>query len=203
MSDNILTGIKFCNYLALVVKNNYRYSSVRAYLNGYSTVGKNGEYPSGFTDNGFLQRAFTSNTRQLIQNWAVNNSKDTTKPEAYQVLLGGYQNNDACSNTTDRIFLLSMNDVTNPNYGFQKYDVSDTARIRSVTDYALANGIWYSEGRGGCWWTRSPAGDGGKSVRYIASTDERHFDGGDFSDNYKDADTYYYGVVPAMWVELP
>ncbi len=76
------------------------------------------------------------------------------------------------NNTTDCIYLLSVNEVENADYGFE----SDAARKSNNTDYARYNHT-YSNETGNCnWWLRSPGmmRDFASFVRYNGevSTDD-------------------------------
>lgn len=51
-----------------------------------------------------------------------------------------YSNSNICSNTKDRVYLLSKKDIYNENYGF----VDDESRLA------------YYNGKADDWWTRSP-----------------------------------------------
>ncbi len=74
--------------------------------------------------------------------------------------------------TTDKVFLLSLEDVLNPEYGFSSdCSTSDIARRCAPTAYAVAQGAWVTEeswpdkyktsdGEPTCqWWLRSPGDD--------------------------------------------
>ena len=93
--------------------NNYKESDIRKWLNGE-----------------FIDKAFYYD-RSLIEPTVVDNSVNSTKD---------YTNSNICSNTTDRVYLLSRQDVFNENYGF----VDDESRLA------------YYNGEIDCWWTRSP-----------------------------------------------
>lgn len=61
--------------------------------------------------------------------------------------------------TSDKITLLSYDDVLNTSYGFSSSSSAyDTARQRKGTDYAKCQGLWVSSSYGGAplWWLRSP-----------------------------------------------
>ncbi len=144
--------------------NNYEHSMIRAYLNGLSFVRR---YSDGaeeltnsiFEDAGFLQTAFTQNEQEHIALTDVDNSEATTADFAAALEPASEY---ICADTQDRIFLLSLQDVTNPEYGFAGTETDDPARYRTVTDYARAIGAWTSvaaESDGtGRWWLRSPYG---------------------------------------------
>jgi hypothetical protein len=142
-----------------IENNNYRYSTLRAKLNGLDfsanmdSKGKPGVNFSGNTPGvfseagGFLNNAFSIQEQQEIQTSEVDNSAASTiNPN----------NTYACANTYDKVFALSYQDLSNANYGFD----STSALEAIVTDYARATGVyasmseyWLGEGS---YWTRSP-----------------------------------------------
>ena len=93
--------------------NNYKESDIRKWLNGE-----------------FLNKAFYYD-RALIVPTDVDNSVSSTMD---------YSNSNICSNTKDRVYLLSKKDIYNENYGFVD-DESRLAYYNDEVDY---------------WWTRSP-----------------------------------------------
>ena len=93
--------------------NNYKESDIRKWLNGE-----------------FLNKAFYYD-RALIVPTDVDNSVSSTMD---------YSNSNICSNTNDRVYLLSKKDIYNENYGF----VDDESRLA------------YYNGEVDYWWTRSP-----------------------------------------------
>lgn len=130
----------------------------------------------------FLNKAFNAEEQAQIQNTTVSADKN---PE---------YNTNPGNATTDKVFLLSINEV-------EKYFNSDEARKCAPTAYAKAQGAYTSDiyktasGAATCWWwLRSP----GYSQNYAAIV------------NY-DGSVYYYGnlvnyandaVRPALWINL-
>jgi hypothetical protein len=104
----------------------------------------------------------------------------------------------ACEDTQDKIFLLSLSEVLNTEYGFSNdwYDCTIYRRMW-VSDYARATGARISTERSyygnGYWWLRSP-----NNAREMAR------DAG--PDGQADISNYVYsaetGVVPALWIRL-
>lgn len=127
----------------MVDNNNYEYSDIRAWLNGYDGTSYGVE---DYTGIGFLDIAFTKEEQKIIKTTLVDNSvestKDTTNPHKY-------------NNTNDKIYLLSYKDVTNSSYGFKAVG-EDVQKQAAVTDYALARGCSAFNNRIGSWWLRSP-----------------------------------------------
>lgn len=110
-----------------VKANNYEKSTIRTWLNET-----------------FFNLAFSANDIAKIQTVEVDNSAVTT----------GYADNAyACSNTSDKVFLLSYKEVT-------EYFNSNALRCKKTTDYAKANGAYTfkldlpTDGNGN-WWLRS------------------------------------------------
>lgn len=173
-----------------VYANNYKYSTIRAYLNGkYETDDIQSDV---YTDKGFLQTAFTSAAQSRIADTLVDNSELTTgyDSESYATY--------TCDDTTDKIFLLSMSEVVNTDYKFDPYNiVSDASnhktRLRLSTDFARANNVYQSSATyNGYWWVRSPFKSSQTSVRAVTYA-------GALSGN-SDANTAYYGIVPALTI---
>ncbi len=95
--------------------------------------------------------------------------------------------------TSDKITLLSYNDVLNTSYGFSSsYNTNDTARQRKSTDYAQCQGCWTSTSSSyagnSWWWLRSPY------YSYYAT--EVDYDG--WAGSYYNVDSTYRGIVPAL-----
>ena len=130
----------------------------------------------------FLNKAFNAEEQAQIQNTTVSADKN---PE---------YNTNPGNATTDKVFLLSINEV-------EKYFNSDEARKCAPTAYAKAQGAYtsdsYKTASGAatcCWWLRSP----GYYQYYAALV-------------FDDGSVYYYGnyvrsasvaVRPALWINL-
>ena len=130
----------------------------------------------------FLNKAFNAEEQAQIQNTTVSADKN---PE---------YNTNPGNATTDKVFLLSINEV-------EKYFNSDEARKCAPTAYAKAQGAYTSDnyktasGAATCWWwLRSPGAD----PTYAAIVNI-------------DGSVYYYGslvnyahdaVRPALWINL-
>ena len=177
-----------------VYANNYKYSTIRAYLNG--TYESNDPQTNTYTNKGFLQTAFTEKAQNLIATTTVDNSATSTTDSGNNL---NQATSYACANTNDKIFLLSEKEVTTSSYGFASYNsyAPPNTRIRVTTDFAKANYAYYwaTDGYGGWWWLRSPAFD---SKNYALAVDI----GGCV--NYYRNDVYYaFGnVVPALTISL-
>ncbi len=132
-----------------IYANNYEYSNIRAWLNGYNGTDYN---VSDYTNKGFIDIAFTEVEKLLINSTLVDNSLSST---------GDTTNNYICNNTTDKIYLLSYSDATNTSYGFRSSSSAyDVARQAQVSDYARSKGCYMYTSTNylgnGPWWLRSP-----------------------------------------------
>ena len=104
--------------------------------------------------------------------------------------------------TTDKVWLLSINEVTNKYTGDKVYNcfTDNTSRMCAPTKYAVAQGayqqsIYTVDGVGACWWwLRSPGSDS----YYAASV---FIGGGDVSGFI--VDNSGYGCVRPVVVALP
>ena len=141
----------------------------------------------------FLNAAFSKKEKELIKTKTLKN-KDNTYFQ-YGAIDGG-------DDTKDQVFLLSIDDVINPAYGFDSdYDKQETHRRCLPTDYAIAQGtrkfssVSTDYGSGSCnWWLRSP-GDS----RYAAALVS--FDG-NVSLIGTNADYDSIAVRPALYIDL-
>lgn len=180
-----------------IYPNNYKYSQIRAYLNGldyyYDTSSNKTTPKTDYTGKGFLQTAFTQNAQGLIVETVVDNSSETT---GYSE--STYATEYACENTTDKIFLLSESEVINSDYGFAAYNScgKGNTRIRFPTDYAKANYAFQksTESNGGSWWLRSPDYYYNQYVRRVC------YDGDAGLNCYVSKTDY--GVVPALSISF-
>lgn len=213
LSENILTSnipyypSKSARTLGkkTVWANNYKYSNVRAYLNGTANQfvldgGKADDNMSDWSGRGFLQSAFTESAQNLITATNVDNSSSST---------GDADGKDkrttryACEDTEDKIFLMSEREMTNRDYGFPPYDSAGAGnpRIRMASDYALANHVVQpdsdidSDILGGGWYIRSPS--------YIDSFRVRGINcDGDAAVTGEDCDGCIGGICPALAISF-
>ncbi|MCI6821266.1 MAG: fibronectin type III domain-containing protein [Clostridiales bacterium] len=125
--------------------------TVRSWLNGYDS--SSNKYGRDYTKENFINTAFSSKERNAIETTDVVNDDN--------ISYGIEGGND----TSDKIFLLSENEVYNSNaafsYGFTKNSSKyDEGRRCQGTTYARAMGTWSSTDSkyaGNCWWwLRSP-----------------------------------------------
>ena len=130
----------------------------------------------------FLNKAFNAEEQAQIQNTTVSADKN---PE---------YNTNPGNATTDKVFLLSINEV-------EKYFNSDEARKCAPTAYAKAQGAYTSDsyktasGAATCWWwLRSPG-------RYQDRAARVYYDGSVIYDGYL-VDSDIDAVRPALWINL-
>ena len=192
LAENILTAkvpyYKYNNYAFRrtvgsdtdIYHGSYKYSQIRAYLNGldyyYDTSSTETTKKTEYTGKGFLQTAFTQSAQALIVETDVDIGKETT----------------------DKIFLLSREEVSNRDYGFAAYNSrgEGNTRIRFPTDYAKANYAYQSwqNGEGGIWWLRGPGYSYDNTANFVTC------DGG--ADNGSNANNTLSSVVPALSISF-
>ncbi len=122
----------FCTKYA----NDYATSSIREWLNEK-----------------FYNSAFNEDEKELIKTSNLNN-------DGFFTLVGepGYEAFDS-NPTEDRIFLLSLMEVMNPDYGFIMNIADDKSRVAYGTDYAKSQGLYLYEDEiefGTMWNLRTP-----------------------------------------------
>ena len=93
----------------------------------------------------FYNIAFSSAEKSAIKKTDVINDDNTV----YEVEGG--------NNTEDYIYLPSMAEVCNPDYGFDTdYKKLDKTRRVVPTDYAVQNNAWFDVNLNSHWWLRTP-----------------------------------------------
>lgn len=130
----------------------------------------------------FLNKAFSTEEQAQIQNTTVpadNNPQYSTNPG---------------NATTDKVFLLSINEV-------EKYFNSDEARKCAPTAYAKAQGASTSDtcktpsGAATCWWWLRSPGDDQSSAAYV-------YFGGDVFELGNYVFSGLNAVRPALWISI-
>lgn len=170
IDDRTIEGVQ-------VHSNNYKYSTIRAFLNGYD----GSEYQvANYANKGFIDLAFTKEEQAKIHETLVDNSVKST---------GQTQNQYVCDDTNDKLFLLSYKELNKQENGYKTY----TDRMRKGTDYAIANGLSVSSNNHSYYWTRSPY-SGHSDDAYRVSND------GDVSSNYGVGNDDL-GVLPALKIK--
>lgn len=191
----------------------YMHSRVRAFLNGklyyvnedmmmdHNDDIKLENYE--FVDLGFLQTAFTEEEQDYIAVTSIVNDAENANPKSNPTRYEEGNNKYASTKTLeDKIFLLSLKEATDKEYGFVGSPNSwvDYAQIIYSTDFAIANGTYtmspeddpdYNPNYGTEWLLRSPTTYG--SVDTIS---EKGFSSSTSTFNIA------LGVVPALCIDL-
>ena len=183
-SYNNSTGVPDGTYA-----NNWEYCFLRQWLNET-----------------FYNEVFNKLQKEIIQTTHLDNTARSSNPNDYPKYYGYGEKAgknkfaDQCKNTDDKIFLLSLRDITTTAYGFNK-DVlaKDPARNLQATDFAQLHGapMNTNDKKYVTWYTRSPAPANGNQG-YATFVLDRHAKGAiDSVDLVPDG-----GVVPALWIAL-
>lgn len=139
--------------------------------------------------NSFYSTAFSKQEQETIVEQTVKNEDNP------------YYGTDGGNDTTDKIYLLSIGETTNSEYGFcENYTIDSVSRRVKASDYAHARGVGIYQSSddtyaGGCsWWLRTPGGVN----HYVADIDNT---GCIYSDIAYVGDTGI-AVVPALHINL-
>lgn len=174
----------------------YKDSDIRKWLNGNSSSGSASDYGG---EPGFLQTAFTADEQKSIVGTSVANDEASTLPVEFDTFTeenkkswvpNGYDTEP----TTDKIFLLSINEATRTEYGFGHYDDDDddddniAKRKKDPVDFCAKE----DGARAGHWSLRSPA-----SKQHVNQIQIGFWDG-TIVMSYS---TTTHGVVPALRVK--
>ena len=183
ISESLLE--KFCFYHEnknrsnnTIYPNNYEYSDLRAWLNGYNGSSYNVDNYSGI---GFINKAFLNPS--FIQQTLVDNSASQTTASAAEY---------ACSNTNDKIYCLSY-------YEYSTL-LTKVERQKTAGDYSIAQGAKLKKMSTdnkyyGIYWTRSPYAYPGNTWAIDGDGDFSHF----LLQHYITAS---FNVRPAMTIKL-
>ena len=156
----------------------------------------------------FYNEVFNDLQKEIIKTTRLDNSARSCNPNndpkyyGYKENAGENKYADQCKDTDDKIFLLSLRDITTTAYGFNE-DVlaKDPARNLQATDFAKFRGAPMDiyEEKYVTWYTRSPSiGSRGGNDGYSTFVLDRHAKGAiDSTDLTPDG-----GVVPALWITL-
>lgn len=172
-----------------IYANNWEYCFLRRWLNET-----------------FYNEVFNNLQKEIIKTMKLDNSARSCNPNDYPNYYGYGEKAgknkfaDQCKDTDDKIFLLSLRDITTTAYGFNK-DVlaKDPARNLQATDFAKLHGapMNTNDKKYVTWYTRSPAPANGNQG-YATFVHDRHAKGAiDSIDLVPDG-----GVVPALWITL-
>lgn len=125
----------------------------------------------------FINEAFTAEEQKRINEVTIKNPDNPT------------YNSDGGNDTTDKVFLLSIDEI-------YEYFTVPTDRLTTATDYAKSKGLYVGNTGNSLWWLRSP-GMKNYSAAYIgigAKTSDAVFPGGSRVDETNT------GVRPALWI---
>ena len=131
----------------------------------------------------------------------VDNSAQSSNPSNNAIRWNNGVNDYACENTADKVFLLSVQEITSRENGFAVYISygEGNTRIRFPTDYALANNACAIKTKryAGWCWLRSPDYNDAIKVREIDETGEV-----DYSSNSLDKINLKTAIiVPALCID--
>ncbi|MCR5698817.1 MAG: lipase family protein, partial [Treponemataceae bacterium] len=187
-------------YGCQIFPNNYKYSTIRAYLNAIDAssyhCGADDTSAYNYSSSGFLEKAFTSTAQGRIIRTTVDNS--TSSAVSTDGSTGDPLITRLCPDTEDKIFLLSLNEITNADYGFASSGSSDDIiRKKYRSDYANGRGVYTKSGYAH-YLIRTPYSED-------TSYDKQNFryvkEGGN-PDNYDGVTNTDKGIVPALWVYI-
>lgn len=169
--------------------NNWEYSFIRSWLNET-----------------FYNEVFNELQKEIIKTTHLDNSARSSNPNDYPKYYGYAENAgknkyaDQCNDTDDKIFLLSLRDVTTTAYGFNK-DVlaEDPARNLQASDFAKFHGVSMGNTQKDyvTWYTRSPSlavGNQGYTTFVLYRDNKGVINSPDL--------VAEGGVVPALWITL-
>ena len=154
----------------------------------------------------FYNEVFNKLQKEIIQTTHLDNTARSSNPNEYPKYYGYGEKAgknkfaDQCKDTDDKIFLLSLRDITTTVYGFNKdVKAEDPSRNLQATDFAKLHGapMNTNDKKYVTWYTRSPSPANGNQG-YATFVLDRHAKGViDSIDLVPDG-----GVVPALWIAL-
>lgn len=172
-----------------IYANNWEYSFIRRWLNET-----------------FYNEVFNDLQKEIIQTTHLDNSARSCNPNEYPKYYGYGENAgknkyaDQCKDTDDKIFLLSLRDVTTTAYGFNKNVLAeDSARNLKASDFAKFHGVSMGNTQKDyvTWYTRSPSlavGNQGYTTFVLYRDNKGVINSPDL--------VAEGGVVPALWITL-
>ncbi len=183
-----------------IYANNYEYSTIRAWLNG-----------------NFYKTAFDQDQQLQLVTTEVDNGARSTNPNDDATYWNNGVNDYACDNTVDKVFLLSMQEITDPSYGFKSISREGDLTHASyemigpkikVTDYEKIQGGMsnITESSALYFWLRSP-NYSGYSANIVCGLSEENTCYSFFIellalDAGKICTVTSIGVLPAIWLDL-
>ncbi len=178
LAETCLSSCKFNALQDSYSYGNYPNSNIESYLN--TTL---------------MNKIFTFEAQELILTTTVNNSKDTWRDEENAHSTTSFNTSKYTTNTSDKLFVLSLLEATTSAYGFGGYSTADDTRKRAPTDYAIATNLSVDPAqRAAAWWTRSPSNTATSANPYLISAS------GAVSTSDNAPHNSYIGVVPALCI---
>ena len=153
-------------------------STIRSWLNGYAASENNSG--TDYSSNNFIDAAFSGDEQVAIADTYVYNKKNPV------------YNTSGGNDTTDQIFLLSIEEADNRNY-FPNANGNDSRKSTNTAYVASYSGM-YGVGEADSWWLRSP----GLYAYYAAYVNF----GGSVDDTGDYVDSPYIAVRPAFHLDL-
>ncbi len=141
LSDRILDAMPYNTSFTAV---DWAGSTIRSWLNGYGRGANTSGEDYSIIDN------FLFCSQLIAADYAA--MANTEVKYDYTAIDG----TTISGITTDKVFLLSAEDVTNTDYGFSDRFSGWATRYAAVTDYAKYRGVYIRDSEYGYWWLRSP-----------------------------------------------
>ena len=142
--------------------------TMRSWLNGYGA--SNNVCGTDYSSGNFLDYAFTAGEQSAIKTTTVVNEDNPN------------WGTEGGNNTSDQVYLLSIGEVRNPDYGFNTFAGITETKESVNTAYAKTQGAWTSSSTeyagNGAWWLRSPG-----NVSGLASYVDDHGDVNTYGSN--------------------
>ncbi|MCI9596283.1 MAG: hypothetical protein HFE75_03095 [Firmicutes bacterium] len=154
--------------------------TIRSWLNGYgSDFNKDAR---DYTGDNFSSKAFIPAERAAIKEKTIQNPNNP------------YYNTDGGNDTKDKVFCLSVDEVTEPAYGFPSgWNVYSKTREAVNAEYVKSQGSTEYKGDS-CWGLRSPGSNSARAARVSSSGFVDFFGDGSSGDSY--------AVRPALYLNL-
>ena len=155
--------------------------TLRSWLNGYGASDNVEE--TDYSSNNFLNTAFTAEERAAIRQTAVVNEDNP------------YYGTEGGNDTQDKVYLLSIAEASNAEYGFNStFDTKSKTRVSTNTAYTAGKSGMNSVGAADDWWLRSPG-----NYSYSASRVPDYGYGYSYNNNVYNEDV---AVRPALHLNL-
>ncbi len=176
MSEKLIDSQAFCDTVYHIDGANYNDAEGTNYATDYATSSI--RY---WLSNTFYNDAFSPEEQTAIPYVELVNTANDPKYNS--------------SITTDKVFLLSTNDVLNTSYGFSATTSTTSTRTAYATDYGKCQGMYCDSTGSAIWWLRN-AGNSSSSGAGIG------FSGGFYASGVDSVWHPYEGIRPAMHINL-